>query len=527
MQPTVAGSEPPQQPQPQQLTPEQRAQLEELARLELELARRVEGDAWWKWQPSPPQERFIRAVLSGQYDENWFLAANRSGKTDAAAWLVAGFARFGRNNPRYPEYHCDVGADGHRMNGTVVSLDFANSRDVVQPKLFNNHYGVDPSHAPFIPEREIAANGWSVTNQILKLKNGNTISFKSADAGAIKMAGTAKDFIMYDEEPPKTVYEESTIRIGGGAQLLLFGACTLLPPEGSVGGVSWVYEEKVKPWQRGDTPQINICTSSIYENPYLLPSEIERLERLYPVGSIQRKIRLEGELLPGMAGARAYTSFDARIHVKDIPFELVRRRPIIWTMDFNVEPLCSQVCQRIGSVFRVYREIIIDDNGSIEQMVEEFRNLIRGQETEVWIYGDVSGNTRTAQTGRTEYQLLLNGLKGIGVPVKLKVPNTNPRVSDRINAVNNALHNIKDGSCNVEIDRSCSELIADMEGVLRDQKGGIKKTGNRRDPYFKRTHSSDAFGYWVTYEEPVRANNFAEQRETLKVKAPGYRVGSR
>lgn len=458
---------------------------------------------------------------------------HNSGKTDSAAWLVAGFARFGRNNPRYPEYWVDAEGRPSKecvfipMSGTVISLDFANSRDVVQPKLFDNTYGRDPSHMPFIPAREIAHNGWSVTNQVLKMKNGNIVGFKSADSGAVKIAGRALDFNMYDEEPPKAVYEETTIRVGGKSKLLLFGACTLLPPEGTVGGVSWVYEDKVKPWKTGQNPEINILTSSIYENPHLLPSEIERLERLYPVGSIQRKIRLEGELLPGMAGSRAYTSFDSRLHVKNLGCEFQPRRPIVWFMDFNVEPLCSGVGQRVGDVFRVYKEIILDDNASIGAMVEQFVEVIRGNEAEIWIYGDASGNHRQTGTGKTEYQLIVNALRKYNIPLKIKVPEANPPVNDRINAVNNALVQVENGAVHVEIDAGCKELIADLEGVLRDKSNGIKKSSNRKDPYFRRTHISDAFGYWVTFEEPVHTRNFQERKDRTKIKQPSYKVGRR
>jgi len=37
-----------------------------------------------------------------------------------------------------------------------------------------------------------------------------------------------------------------------------------------------------------------------------------------------------------------------------------------------------------------------------------------------------------------------------------------------------------------------------------DPRGGIKKATNRKDPYYRRTHSSDGIGYWIAYEAPVR-----------------------
>ena len=49
-----------------------------------------------------------------------------------------------------------------------------------------------------------------------------------------------------------------------------------------------------------------------------------------------------------------------------------------------------------------------------------------------------------------------------------------------------------------------THFIADLEQVLRDSRGGIKKSHDRKDPYYRRTHISDALGYWVVKDEPVR-----------------------
>lgn len=495
---------------------------ERVLRLETEAAERIQNDPWWKWIPHEKQRAFVEDVLSGTADEVWAFCANRTGKTDAGAWLAAGFARFGRNNPRYGPV-----SDDYRNSGMIVSLDFPNSRDVVQPKIFNNKFGADPSHEPFIPDREI--EDWSVTNQILKLKNGNIIAFKSCDAGALKLAGVARDWIMFDEPPPKGVYEESVIRIGGGRELLLFGACTLLPPEGNVGGISWMYEEKVKPWLRGETPTVHIHQMSVYDNPHLRKAEIERLERMYPPGSLQHRIRLDGELLPGLSGSRAYTSFDARVNVRPQNKNFALNRPLVWFMDFNVEPLCSGIGQYIGGRFHVLYEIVLEE-GSIDAMLEAFHNLVPNPQHEIWIYGDASGNQRShlVKNNNTSYRLLLKGMQQFKVPVRLKVPEANPAVSARINAVNNACRDIKDGMSRLEIDPECKELIADLEGVLRDNTGGIKKTSNRKDPYFRRTHISDGLGYWIAREAPVTIRDTQEgvgERKVI-VPPPGYRLRS-
>lgn len=508
-------------------TPEEdavRKLRERVLKLETAAAERIKDDPWWKWQPHPKQRAFVEDVLSGTADEVWAFCANRTGKTDAGAWLGAGFARFGRENPKYQISHGGrIVVEDYHTSGMVVSLDFPNSRDVVQPKLFNNKFGRDPSHEPFIPEREI--EDWSVTNQILKLKNGNIIAFKSCDAGALKLAGVARDWVMFDEPPPKGVYEESVIRIGGGRELLLFGACTLLPPEGNVGGISWMFEEKVKPWLKGETPTVHIHQMSVYDNPHLRQSEIERLERMYPPGSLQHRIRLDGELLPGLAGSRAYTSFDSRVHVRPQRKEFAMNRPIVWFMDFNVAPLASGLGQYVGKVFHVLYEMVLEE-GSIDAMLEAFHNLVPNPQHEIWIYGDASGNQRSHQTNMSSYRLLLQGLQQFKVPVRLKVPEANPAITARINAVNNACRDIKDGESRLEVDNDCKELIADLEGVLRDSTGGIKKTSNPKDPYSKRTHVSDALGYWIAREAPVatRVTQETSGERKIIVPRPGYKL---
>ena len=505
------------------MTEDRRAQ-EELLILQEEMLRRKQDDPWWKWEPTPRQAPFIHDMLTGECEEGWMFAANRSGKSDAAAFIAASLARFGQQCPRFetpnPQVH-----DGP-TTGWIISVTHNNSIEVIQPKLFNNGLSRDPGHSPFIPEREIV--NWNATNQILTLRNGSSIGFKSADSGALKMAGASKDWIMFDEEPPKNVYDEAVIRIAAGRRLLVFGACTLLPPEGQTGGVSWMYPEKIKPWKNGNPVSWRIYTASIYENPHLSPLEIKRLESIYPVGSTSRAIRLNGELLPGLAGSRCYSSFINSIHV--LPQgEPASRRPICWMWDFNVEPLITLVGQRHGDTFKIYRELVLEDDGNIDEMCQMFREAYPNPNSEVWIYGDATGKARSVGGGgRSEYQLITNAMRKYGMTVRIKVPETNPLVNDRVNAVNASFRD-SEGVPRIEIDPSCTELIDDFEGVLRDNRNGILKTHNRRDPYCRRTHSSDAFGYWIAYEKPVRLVQSPGYAELIRnaIKQPKYGFGKR
>jgi len=64
-----------------------------------------------------------------------------------------------------------------------------------------------------------------------------------------------------------------------------------------------------------------------------------------------------------------------------------------------------------------------------------------------------------------------------------------------------------------------------MEGVLIDPRGGIKKSVNKKEIYYRRTHSSDALGYWISYEAPVKSI-IQPRRRIVRVKDPTYATHS-
>ncbi len=505
-----------------------RADLERKLMLLQAIQERRANDPLYTWDAHAKQKAFIDAVMGEGCYENWFLAANRAGKSDAGANCGARLARFGIENPR-PAVGSSTVVYDRATSGWVVSLDFPSSRDILQPKYFDNGFvQAGSTHPPFIPDREIEKDGWRVSDQVLRLKNGSIIGFKSAESGRKKFQGTGLDWCHFDEEPPREVYQECVIRVGGGRRLRIFGTCTLLPPEGQLGGVTWVYTDLAKPWLDGKRSDIGIFQAAIYDNPYILPEEIARLEAKYPEGSVERRIRLEGELLPGLSGARAYGAFSYALHV--VPLDALEpRRPLCWTLDFNVEPMVSLVGQRHGRLFRVHRELILEE-GSIGDMAQWFRQEYPSHRAEVWIFGDQTGGNRSGQTAQSYYSLIRGELRGYPVPYRILLPPKNPSQPDRINAVNRALRD-EYGEIGVEIDPSCEELIADLEGVLRDAKGGVRKTYNTKDPYARRTHTSDAFGYWVAHQQPVTSEPIRPPRREYqdtpepRMKVPVYSFG--
>lgn len=484
----------------------------ELILLQEEWKKRRSEDPLRSFEPHAKQRQFIDAVFNGEYDHVWYMGANRSGKSQIGAYCGAQLARFGHPNPK-AAYSSGMEVRDRATSGWVVSLDFPNSRDVVAPKYFDNGFVSPGGATPMIPQHEVKE--WRATDQILKLRNGSIIGFKSCDAPAIKLAGAGKDWIHFDEEPPAAHYEEATIRLEAGRKLLVFGTATLLPPVGVAGGISWLFPKVIRPWQKGQLERTQIITASIHDNPHIDPAEIKMLETLFPPGTPQHDIRILGELVPGIGGARAYQAFSQKLHVSKLgPIDM--HRPVAWVWDFNVEPMITLIGQRHEHRFRVHKELILEP-GSIPDMCEYAYNVLSGHASEIHIYGDATGMNRTAQYGDTDYRIISNQLRRFGVPFRIRVRPKNPLVSDRINAVNRALKDEFDVK-HLEIDESCEELIQDMEGVLLEAGGGIKKSRNKNDPYYRRTHASDALGYWVEYEAPVRFKSLG-----VRLRAGGVR----
>lgn len=503
-----------------------RETLETYAILKEAIVERRKDDALYVYKPHPKQEVFARSVLDAEYNENWLCCANRFGKSDIGAYCGSKFAREGlpekyRKSDLMVSGGKNVFLTDYATSGWVVGLDNNVLRDTIQPKYFDNDY-VPPgsTHEPFIPGREIAH--WNKEDNIIKLKNGSIVGFKSCEADTGKFAAAGKDWIHYDEAPPKRIYEESSFRIEAGRPLLLFGTCTLLPPEGVVGGINWVYSEIIKKHQRGELPHIAVFGGAIWDNPYISKEEIAKLASKWPMDSIIGRIRLGGEYLSGLLGSRAYTSFQEEFHVvKDMqPIDM--DRPLAWMWDFNVEPMVTLVGQYLQK-FRFYDELVFETGGDIDLMCELFYNRYGlNHRSEIWMYADATGNNRSAAAPRETPSCILTIQRWFqlkGITLRKKIPESNPMVQDRLAAFNRQLR-YDDGTSYVEMHPRCRGLRDDLDEVLLAEDGGIKKTTNRKDPYFMRTHYTDAAGYWIAYEAPVQ--RAGRRRVQHKIKTPSY-----
>jgi len=166
---------------------------------------------------------------------------------------------------------------------------------------------------------------------------------------------------------------------------------------------------------------------------------------------------------------------------------------LLWSLDFNYNPLSSVVAQKVGGRIHVLDEIVMK-NATTEEACQVFCERYPRHSAGVVVYGDSSGNANHS-SGPTDYDVVRTALQRNGIGAEYRAVTQNPLVRMRVNLMNSTLQNAS-GDIGLLVDGKCSELIKDLEQVA--YKGDTLEIDKDRDR--KRTHTSDALGYLVWAE---------------------------
>ena len=171
-----------------------------------------------------------------------------------------------------------------------------------------------------------------------------------------------------------------------------------------------------------------------------------------------------------------------------------QRLPLLWALDFNVDPMSSVIAQIRDGRVSVLDEIVLR-HATTKQACQAFLKRFPKHGPGVAIYGDASGFARQT-SGMSDFDMVKEEFEVVSfLKVELKVPKSNPSVRDRINLMNTKLKSAR-GDIGLLVDRKCKELIMDFEQVCyKGDTGQIDKDRDRM-----RTHVSDALGY-LTWQE--------------------------
>ena len=224
-----------------------------------------------------------------------------------------------------------------------------------------------------------------------------------------------------------------------------------------------------------------------------------------------------------------YYAFERSSNVADVEYK--QGVSLCWSLDFNINPMCSiiaQIAERAPRVdnrwftaireseeqptrrLQVIDEIVLPDahtNAACQAFLERTANLLDREygRVRVDVYGDATGDSRRSSATRTDWQLVRDFFQSYSDRFEafFHVRSTNPAVRDRVNAVNARLCN-QAGSRGLFIHSRCRQLIQDFERVQwkTDAHGNPMNEIDKSDPM--RTHLSDALGYMIAQEFPLR-----------------------
>jgi hypothetical protein len=253
-------------------------------------------------------------------------------------------------------------------------------------------------------------------------------------------------------------------------------------------GYDWVYRRFLADGADG----YQAIVAQPFENRFLLekvPDFYKHLRDSYDENFYKQEVL--GQYL-NMTGGLVYSSFEREGHVASLSLE--PHLPLLWALDFNVDPMSSVIAQIAGGKVRVLGEIV-KRRATTRQACEEFLERFPDHTAGIVIYGDASGN-QSQTTGASDYEMVREFFAiHTSVPVQYKVPKSNPSVRERINLTNSKLRNAS-GEIGLVVDSSCKELIKDFEQVcFKEDSNVIDKDRDRQ-----RTHLSDALGYLLWQE---------------------------
>ncbi len=286
--------------------------IERIIEIEREIERRKKWDTLSKYNSGElvheKQLLFHKCLKKNR----WVFGGNRSGKTECGAVESVYMAR---GIHPYRENRKDV-------FGWVVSLSQQVQRDVAQAKILHYLNRSWIEDITMLSGRKDSAE-YGVIDQI-RIKNVfggiSTIGFKSCDQGREKFQGSSLDFVWFDEEPPKDIYDECRMRVLD-KKGDIFGTMTPLK------GLTFIHDEIYLNSMNSEEVWCEFMEWA--DNPYLDKAEVEALNK-----------SLSGDLLETRRYGRfksaeglVYPEFDQNVHVIE-PFNL----PSEWQDTISIDP---------------------------------------------------------------------------------------------------------------------------------------------------------------------------------------------
>jgi len=394
----------------------------------------------------------------------WVFGGNRSGKSECGAveavWMARGIHPYRQNKDN--------------VFGWVVSLSTQVQRDVAQAKILsylNKSWIVDVIMSS--GKKENLESGVIDTIIIRNVFGGlSKIGFKSCDQGREKFQGTSLDFVWFDEEPPKDIYNECRMRVLDRCGDIF---ATMTPLK----GLTWVYDNIYL--NSGNDDEIWSIFMEWADNPFLNQKEINALTSSMSAEEIES--RRYGRFISN--GGLVYGAFDPAIHVIE-PFNV----PSDWYDKMSIDPGLNNplschwyAVDYDGNVYVIaeHYEAGKDINYHAEQIKAKCKKL--GWHSSCGKYYaliDSAASQKTLASTKSVAELFYE----LGISVNTKV---NKDVFSGISRVRSYLKNA-DGKSKLFIFSTCVNMIREIKGY---------SWGNSDTPIKRDDHAMDELRYYI------------------------------
>lgn len=267
--------------------------------------------------------------------------------------------------------------------------------------------------------------------------------------------------------------------IGRNRQKKLDGSLNTVAVGTTPEGFRFVYEK----WGKTTSPLYRLIRASTYSNAHNLPDGyIEALKDTY--SSALLAAYLDGYFVNLTSGS-VYVDFDRTLNASHETIQ--SGDPLHVGMDFNVG--------KMSAILHVLRNddphAAMEHTGVLDTPTMADLLKSRYPNHKIIVYPDANGQSRKSN-GASESDIAI--LKGAGFVVRKKP--SNPRVKDRVLAMNRMIHNQGERRYRVNPD-TCPDLVESLEKQAYDKNGEPDKSGDL-------DHCPDAAGYFISYRYPVR-----------------------
>lgn len=285
--------------------------IAKIAEIDNELKRRCKYDNLMKYNKGKVHKKQI-LFHKCKARNRWVFGGNRSGKTECGAVECVYFAR---------------GIHPYRKilkatDGWVVSVSREVQRDVAQNKILQ-YLKPEWIEKIIMKSGERGSPEYGVIDYILvKSVTGNLskIGFKSCDQGREKFQGASLDYVWFDEEPPKDIYDECRMRILDRCGNI-FGTMTPLK------GLTFIYDEIYLNCKQDKN--VWYIQMEWADNPFLDKNEVKELTSNLSESDLNS--RRYGRFTKGEG--LVYPEFNENVNVIE-PFNV----PLLWYDNISIDP---------------------------------------------------------------------------------------------------------------------------------------------------------------------------------------------